>query len=149
MSKKDWKPGLGEQSATSLWYGNASGGSPVIYTVRLAGRDIEITRGEIVATCIAGLFAGLFTAGVQTGIIHRPRPYQPELVHYDAPKPRLLGSTERTRPVDPMANRHVLGDSGAPAFRSAPVHHEPVVSTESYERLDAVSDDSASEADAG
>jgi hypothetical protein len=145
MSKKDWKPGLGEQSATSLWYGDVTGASPVIYTVRLAGRDIEITRGEIVATCLAGLLAGLFTAGVQTGLIHRPRPYQPALVHYDAPKPRLLGSTERTRPVDPMSNRHFDND----AAHSAPVHQEPVVSTESYEGLDAGPVDSAEPADAG
>lgn len=149
MSKKDWKPGLGEQGATSLWYGSTSGDSPILYTFRIAGRDIDVTRGEIVATCIAGLMAGLFVAGVQTGIIHRPRPYQPELVHYDAPKPRLLGSTERTRPVDPMASRHFASDSRVSPPRSVPVHHEPVVSTESYERLDTVSDASASEADAG
>jgi len=151
MSKHDWKPDFMERgsSATSLWYGNGRSGDATFYRLHIGTHEIYVSRGEIVATCMAGLFAGLFYAGVQTGLIHRPRPYQPPLVHYDAPKPKLLGSTENVRPADPMPRRHFVDYSGYDVHHVSPAPSQATSAAESYEAVTQAAPSTDDEADAG
>ncbi len=116
---KHWKPGIQET-------GYARAGiqdrltEPVYYHFYIGSHEISFARGELLLTIFGGLFAGLFVAGIDMGYIRWPERYQPPLEHYDAPKPRLLGSTEPTKPEAGNPDSHFVNERGRPVAQPVP-----------------------------
>lgn len=110
---KHWKPGITETGYAQMAI-NDRLAEPVYHTFYIGSYEISFARGELILTVFGGLFAGLLIAGIDMGYIRWPKPYQPALQHYEAPKPRLLGSTERTRPEAGNPDRHFVNERGRP-----------------------------------
>lgn len=116
---KEWKSGLDQSPLgdARLWI---DAEATPIYSLRLGWREYHFTRGEILLTLFVGLFAGLIFAAAQAGYLKLPD-RRPSLVPYQAPEPRLLGSTEATRPEAGDPDMHFVDARGRPGSR--PVTH--------------------------
>lgn len=116
---KEWKSGLDQSPLgdARLWIDAEA--TPV-YSLRLGWREYHFTRGEILLTLFVGLFGGLIFAAAQAGYLKLPD-RRPLLVHYQTPEPRLLGSTEATRPEAGNPDTHFVDARGRPVRR--PVSH--------------------------
>ena len=109
---KEWKsgPDSGFGGDGYLW-GNPGGTSARVYCLRLGSREFYITRGEIILTIIVGIFGGLIFAAGDAGYLKLPEG-RTRLGHYEPPAPRLLGSTEHTRPEAGNPNGHFVDGGG-------------------------------------
>lgn len=116
---KEWKSGLDESPLGDARLWTDSGTTPV-YMLRLGWREYHFTRGEILLSLFVGLFAGLIFAAAQAGYLKLPE-RRALLVEYQAPEPRLLGSTESTRPEAGDPDMHFIDARGRPVSR--PVSH--------------------------
>ena len=123
---KDWKPGLHEGFGrdSRLWDIEGAVSTVHLYRLRIGWREIYISRGEILLVLFVGMFAGFLFAAGQAGYLRLPD-RTPALAPYDAPEPRLLGSTEATVPEAGDPDYHFVNRRGrlvAPRPRPA----EPV-----------------------
>lgn len=121
---KEWKSGLDQSPLgdARLW---VDAETTPVYSLRLGWREYHFTRGEILLTLFIGLFAGTIFAAAQAGYLKLPDRRAP-LVHYQAPEPRLLGSTEATRPEAGDPDRHFVDARGRAVNRPASHAELPV-----------------------
>lgn len=123
---KEWKTGY-ERSVIGdarLW-GTEEASSTRVYYLRIGWREYRFTRGELLLSLLAGLFAGLVYAAAQAGYLHLPD-NRPDLGYYQPPKPRLLGSTEPTRPEAGDPDMHFVDARGRGVSRPV-VHRQQAV----------------------
>ena len=141
---KNWKPGIAETGYARVGI-NERLTEPVYYSFHIGSREFSFARGELLLTIFGGLFTGLIIAGIDMGYIRMPKPYQPALEHYDAPKPRLLGSTERTRPEAGNPDRHFVNERGraVPAADAEPAPVAPAAAAAAAPEPVAADDDIA------